>query len=434
MLTVKGFVSQAQLADNRFNTTAIFGELSSYARTFTKDITVHTDPRWANTELNVFSCKLSGTGRVSLSTEFKEQMLEIGKWVYDFGFTAGPTVGRQDFLVAFMDQFQGKVMDISCGEYLVDGLRRMPQWLAWKKVSTTDTDNSVKVWFNSASFEREYDEYEIIVVPPLANLNTFFRPTNELVTALAARSVTQLMELAQEAKGKKPETTLRVESVDYVSPNNPNQIIPTNWAVVIYGPAGESSDNIKAAIVSYILANSQESANSWKVIIPDLFRTTQMFVLPRWDLYAIPNRTDRVGIYSPITRAVDSLTFAKSFLAQLAAIHIENHLQITHSTYRSLVLLAVGGPDNHLSKFRLTDYVPDYIAESSTSEDFNRQSELTKTWTIALDKAILIAEVANDVTDLPTGYRRVTIGTKTYIAFKHNKVEYLVATKASMPV
>lgn len=55
MLTVKGFVSQAQLADNRFNTTAAFGELSSYARTFSKDITVHTDPRWANTELDVFS-------------------------------------------------------------------------------------------------------------------------------------------------------------------------------------------------------------------------------------------------------------------------------------------------------------------------------------------------------------------------------------------
>jgi hypothetical protein len=92
----------------------------------------------------------------------------------------------------------------------------------------------------------------------------------------------------------------------------------------------------------------------------------------------------------------------------------------------------VGGPDNHLAKFRLSDYVPDYIAESSTSEDFNRQSELTKSWTIALDKAILLAEVANDITDLPIGFRRVTAANKTFLAFKHNKVEYLVATKASI--
>ena len=432
MLTVKGFVSQAQLADNRFNTTAAFGELSSYARTFSKDITVHTDPRWANTELDVFSCKLSGTGRVSLSTEFQEQMLEIGKWVYDYGMTAGPTVGRQDFLVDFLDHFQGRITDVNCGDFLVDGLRRMPVWLSWKKVSTADAANAVKVWFNSAAFERDYDEFDIVVIPPLANLNTFFRPTNEVVTALAARTVSQLMELAQEAKGRKPETTLRVEMVDYVNPNNPNQIIPTNWAVVIYGPAGESSDNIKGAIVSYILANSQEPENSWKIIIPDLFRTTQMFILPRWDNYAIPNRTDRVGIYSPIVRANEAGSFAKNVLTQLTALHIDSHLQITHSTYRGLTLLAVGGPDNHLAKFRLSDYVPDYIAESSTSEDFNRQSELTKSWTIALDKAILLAEVANDITDLPIGFRRVTAANKTFLAFKHNKVEYLVATKASI--
>lgn len=432
MLTVKGFVSQAQLADNRFNTTAAFGELSSYARTFSKDITVHTDPRWANTELNVFSCKLAGTGRVSLSTEFQEQIIEIGKWVYEFGMTAGPTVGRQDFLVAFMDRFQGKVIDTNCGEFLVDGLRRMPQWLSWKKVSTNEPANAVKIWFNSASFERDYDEFEIVVIPPLANLNTFFRPTSEVVTALAARTVTQLMELAQEAKNKKPETTLRVESVDYVNPNNTSQIISTNWAVVIYGPAGEASDNIKGAIVSYILANSQETENSWKVIIPDLFRTTQMFILPRWDIYAIPNRTDRVGIYSPIVRVNESASFAKDFLSQLTALHIDNNLQVTHSTYRGLTLLAVGGPDNHLAKFRLSDYVPDYIAESSTSEDFNRQSDRTKAWTIVLDRAIILAEVANSVTDLPIGIRRVSVSGKNYLAFKHDKVEYLVATKASI--
>ena len=430
MLTVKGFISQPQLADNRFNTTAPFGELSSYARTFSKDITSHTDSRWPNTELELFVCKLSTTGRVSLSTEFADQIIQIGKWIYDLSVTASPSMGRNDFLTAFLNQFHGNITTVDCGEIKVNGTARIPEWVSWKKTSGTHADNYIKVWFSSTSFERDYDEYEIVVVPPVLNVDTFFRPYSEVVAAVNARSMPMLMEIVQEAKQKKPETLLRVEPIQYVNPGNSAQVIETNWPVIIYGPAGDTSDNVKAAIIAYILANSLEPENSWKMVIPDLFRSTQMYILPRWDLFAIPNRTDRVGIYSPIMSPVQAVALAKIKLPMLPTLHIDQHIQITHHKYRSIGLIAVGSTDNKDAKYKLTDYVPDYIAEASTHQDFNRQNEKTKQWTIMMDRLLQLAENATELTDLPIGVRRLLVNNKLFLAQKFEKVEYLVATKA----
>ena len=156
-----------------------------------------------------------------------------------------------------------------------------------------------------------------------------------------------------------------------------------------------------------------------------------MFILPRWDKYAVPNRTDKVGIYSPISTVTECLSHAKALLTQLPALHIEQNLQVSHHTYSSISFLAVGGIDNYLNRFKLSDYFPDYIAEASTSQDFNRQDELTKEWTNLLDKALQTAESMTSISSLPNGFRRTTVGTKLCVAFTHNKVEYILVSKAA---
>ena len=83
-------------------------------------------------------------------------------------------------------------------------------------------------------------------------------------------------------------------------------------------------------------------------------------------------------------------------------------------------------PDNVQNKFKLTDYIGDYIAESATSLDFNRMSEPSKAWTVAIEEMLILAENMAAVDSLPIHIRRTVVGDTTYIGRTLNKVEYLV--------
>ena len=426
MLTIKGFASHTKLFDNAQNATSVFGELSPHARSFSREISSYTSTLASDVILDVFVSKTETEARAAISTEFQEQMLKISKWCYTEGLTFTATTTKADFATKLLNEFFGVISDLTVADLVTSTNRKMPSWISF--TLSGNPANKIKIWFNNNSFEQEYDEYEIVIIPPMDNLNTFFRPVSEINAALAARNISRLAEMLQEAKSKKPETILRVETVDYINPNT-NTAITTNWGVLIYGPQGDNPDARKAALIAYILAHSNEPTSSWKQIVPDLFRTTQMFILPRWTKYAIPNRTDKVGIYSPISSVTESLDYAKSILTQLPALHIEQNLQVTHHTYSSISLLAVGGIDNYLSKFKLSDYFGDYIAEASTNQDFNRQDELTKDWSNQLDRALQTAESMTSISSLPNGFRRTLIGTKLCLAFTFNKVEYIVVSK-----
>lgn len=426
MLTIKGFASHTKLFDNAQNTTAVFGELSPHARSFSREISSYTSTLAPDVVLDVFVSKTETEPRASISTEFQEQMLKISSWCYTEALTYTSTTTKADFATKLLSQFFGVIKDLTIADLATSTNRKMPSWISFTLEGTTA--NKIKLWFNNNSFEQEYDEYDIVIIPPMDNLNTFFRPVSEINAALAQRNISKLAEMLQEAKSKKPETILRVETVDYINPNT-NSVITTNWGVLIYGPQGDNPDARKAALIAYILAHSNEPTSSWKQIVPDLFRTTQMFILPRWDKYAIPNRTDKVGIYSPISTVTESLTYAKSILTKLPALHVEQNLQVSHHTYGSISFLSVGGLDNYLNKFKLSDYFADYIAESSTNQDFNRQEELTKDWSNQLDRALQTAETMTSISSLPNGFRRTMVGTKLCLAFTFNKVEYIVVSK-----
>ena len=426
MLTIKGFASHTKLFDNTQGSTAMFGELSPHARSFSREISSYTNAQAPDLVLDVFVSKTETEARAAVSTELQEQILKICAWCYTEGLTFTSSTTKADFATKLLGQFFGVITDLTIADLATSANRKMPSWISFKVSGTTA--NTVKIWFNNNAFEQEYDDYEIVIIPPMDNLNTFFRPLSEINAALAARNISKLTERLQEAKNKKPETILRVETVDYINPNT-NVALTTNWGVLIYGPQGDNPDARKAALVAYILAHSNEPATNWKQIVPDLFRTTQMFILPRWTKYAIPNRTDKVGIYSPISSVTESLTFAKGLLTQLPAAHIEQNLQVSHHTYSSISFLSVGGIDNYLNKFKLSDYFSDYIAQSSTGQDFNRQEETTKEWSNLLDKALQTAESMTAISSLPNGFRRTTIGTKLCVAFTYNKVEYILVSK-----
>lgn len=431
MLKIKGFLNSSIMFDNSPNGSSMFCEISSYARTFSKDPLEFNDTRWPSVELVVLHNKNTvDNSTTSISTEFVFKTLEILQWVYENGTVNNVSTTRVDFMTRLLNRFSGQIGDTDCGTIVTDGVRFLPTWISWSQ--TSNTENEIKIWLTNDALEREYDEFEIVIVPPLTPVDTFFQSTTNVLKALGLSTPVTTMEAIHTAKNKKPETIVRAEVIPYTNQTMNNTYENTTWHAIIYGPAGDSTDRIKDAIVTYILANSAESIEQWKIVFPDIFRTTEMFVLPRWDKLAIPFRTAMTGLYSPITNVNADALFAKSKLTFIGTAHVDANLEVTHHKYRSLTLLCVGGTDNKEAKYKLTDYVPDYIAENSTHQDFNRMAEATKEWTTVLEELLIIAENADEFTTLPVNTRRSTRGNVLYITRKVRGVEYLVATKSSL--
>lgn len=432
MLKIKGFINFPAVTDNALNAVAKFGELSQYGRTFAREVLEYNDSRWPDVEMVALHCRDTVTGvRTAPSTEFTYKTLEIMQWVYQTGITNPTTMTTNDFLVNMLNMFQGQITTLNCGPLVTDGIRRLPEWVSWKQES--NTDNAIKFWLVNEAFERDFDEYEIVISPPIGLVDTFFQSTQQVQNALALVTPVKTMENIHTAKAKRPETILRAEVLPYTNQTmGAGNFINTTWYAIIYGPAGDSTDNIKRAIIDYIQSNSSADVNAWKIVFPDIFRTTEMFILPRWDLISIPFRQTVNGLYSPIARANHTLDWTKARLDFLSAAHINANMEMTHHKYRSIGLVTVGGTDNKDAKYRLTDYVGDYIAESSMAEDFNRQSQPTKDWTIMMEELLILAEEIDEFSTLPANVRRSTRANILFVGKKHAGVEWLVATKKSL--
>lgn len=427
MLSIKGFCTRRLQADNQPNRVATFGELSTYARTFSKDVGIYASTGVDAIEFNCFSNRLNGQANGILSTEFVDAIVNVTAWIYDKSTTVSQTVSKNDYLTELLNNFHGTIVNPNVGTIKFGEGRTMPEWVSFQL--NVPEQNEVKFWLSSAAFERDYDDYEITVVSPLTQLDTLFRPVSEIRAALALVPLSVQLDKVQTVKNKAPESILKAESIQYINPNDPSITIDTTWYLLIYGPAGNNVEAIRDAIVAHILENSNEPESSWKSILPYLFKITRMYVLPRWDKMAIPNRQAYAGIYSPVSTIGESLTYAKTTLPQLANTFVDTHLQVTHHKYRAISLLCCGGEDNAQDLFKLTDFMPDYIAESATSQDFNRMSESTKQWTVMMEELLIMAEAGDNAVALPLNTRRLTVGTKKYIARRYGRAEYLVAIK-----
>ena len=95
--------------------------------------------------------------------------------------------------------------NFDCGNVETDSTRWLPEWVSWK--STLDNgDNTIIVWLKDDSFQNQYDDYEIIVVPPVDNLDNFFNSVTQVSQMISALTYDSMIARVQAAKSKQPET------------------------------------------------------------------------------------------------------------------------------------------------------------------------------------------------------------------------------------
>lgn len=431
MYALKGFIVHAAMTSNAPGQVALIGELSTQSSTFSREKGYYTDAVAPGQTLVSMLSEDNGVA-VQATSETVTHVMRITRFIYNKTLETGGPMFTDELLSSLITNYASVADKFACGEIITDGNYYMPEWVSWRSKLPDLGDNLIKIWFVDGSFANQYDEYDIVVVSPLENLDDFFRVGSQVEVLLKAVTLPIMGDRIQTAKLSQPETIVRIDAYEYVDPLNAAHKVLSNWGVLIYGAAGNNIDAIKDALVEYILDNSTHTRKEWTPVLPDIFKRTEFILIPIWDAYAIPNRTVEAGIHSPIVTLSEVLARAKVLISEYPTPHINSHALVLGHPYKSLAIISCGGPENRDARYRLTDIFPDYIDVASTSVDFNRMDLATQTWALELMRMIIAAETVTQFSAVPIGMTKTTRGQLLYVVKSYQNVHYLVATKASL--
>jgi hypothetical protein len=439
--TIKGFVNYPLLFASIVGDTATVGELSKVSYSYAPDIQPYDNVgSYPNVALLAFFMDQDGT-TIPVPQLLGDYALQAVTWVMQQALLGNFTSSGAAFIQALSTQYSTTMSAISAGNMInFNSTLYCPEWIQYTQSTGDGNTNTVKLWLCDASFQAQYDLYTIRVIPPVTNVDDLFAGYTSVSAELADFDIPTLMQRIQASADEQPYTLLRSYNFNYVNQANTNQTLPTVWSVIEYGIAGDNTDSIKAAIVSYILANSQYTQAQWSLLIPELFLSTEFIVTPLWDQYAIPNGGLEPGIYSPNVSYGDSLYVAQQ-TAQgpgYTSGTVVNSLNIVPFQYKSLTLEFVSGPLNTSTDASIQSLFPDYINIPSTSVDFARMSTTTQEWVTFINNMLVLAETMTESTVLPTPvtggptYERIIRNNLYYLSATFNSIQYLMVPLAQL--
>lgn len=434
MYQLKGFSSVETLVSNVDGVVAPIGELSTYSSTFSKEKKIYPSDLNPYVTLYTFSSISSMSGDIAPVPEIVTLTQTILNWIYTRQMASSVVETKQQFLNALSTNFINECNGFVCGELInASNGKQFPEWISWATRGYVVEDNITTIWLSDQSFRQKYDNYEIVVVPPISNLDLFFTSASNVQSLVSSVTHVDRFNSIQAARGDYPETVLVGVSFNWVDPLNSTNLINTNWSILVYGPNGNDNDIVREAIAVYILENSTHTEAEWRAIFPDIFRRTEFLFFPRWHNYAIPNLILQSGIYSPVVYANKEITYLKSILVDYTTNFVDAHASVMPHPYKCLALDVIGGYENREGLYDITQVYPDILNVSNTSVDYNRMTADTQGLLNLLTEMILIAESLTYYSDIPVGYRKVERYGIMFITTRYMNIELLVSSKLTTP-
>lgn len=429
MQIIKGFVTIEQFINNLPGETALLGELSEWSSTYSKEKGDYLDNAVPGYKFTSFSSKDEITGISSLvSPLLVNQILSVVKTMLVYGGSNIRPFNAEDFRTTVYMEYFDSITEFSIGAFVDNGTTALPEWVSWESLSSGGSQ--IKIWLADSAFADQYDGYDIAIIPPVEPLDLFFTSyTNAIQHASERTSTSVLGELVHTVKNMCPETYIRFNEYSVTNPVNSSQSTKILWPVLIYGIAGDNVDNIKDALVNYILLNSSHTRAEWEIIIPDLFKRTEFTIIPRWDKVSVPNLSVLAGLYGSLMDPNECLAMAKLAVPSETPTFVGNNTTIFPYDYKAITLVAVNGSSNIVGKKTLIELFPDYLPVNTSSPDFSRMQTKTREWALLLEKLILAAETATPYTTVPVGTRRIVRNGFLFISAVYDNIHYLVAAR-----
>lgn len=418
---IKGFIGDNHKVINTPNIVNKLGEITPYSLTFGKEIGSYSHDDYNNLKLYTLYTRAEDND-IELDFVTVNEIFTVYKEINKYCENTIKPIYKDLLLNEIKNTFKGVIDNIRLGNIVEYKEWSLPGWFSYTSLAY---DYECKIWLSGSTLDYDYDEYSIVVVPPVSNLDVFFTSVSEIEDALSDRPISRLIDIAQELKEKDPETVTRVHEYNYVN-KTLDLKISTNWCVLIYGPSGDDVESIKEAIRKYVLDNSTHTETEWKEIFPDIFSINEFILIPRFDQYAIPSLYVEKGIYSSIFNLQDCINYCTSKIDYYPKDHIVNNVEIFPYDYNAIMICCIPGDSNDEACNTLNKVFKDFIPVSSTGYDFNRMKEGTKEWCLKLELMLKTAENLDEYSEIPNGLKKVFRNDKLYVSFTYNKIKYLM--------
>lgn len=446
MYNLKGFIRINDLVSNVTGEVSLLGEMSPIALSYAKEKGYYNLFDVNGIELVSMSGKLDSV-IAPVPDEVSALSIKVGKWALDNSTNSGlmgeVSGAYPDYMAALTAYFTGvtfvdeEFAALTMGPMVTIEVPlatdiMIPEWIAFTMVyddGPSEYPATVKVWFSDLAFRNQFDEYQIEVVPPIDDLDDFFLTYSAVLALVDAYTRPVQAEKIATTIGFHPPTLTKVMMYNWNDLEDPPNLIPTPWAVVIYGLAGNNNDLIVAAIRQYILDNSTHLLGEWLLRFPDIFKTTEFTVTPMWNRYSIDNMTLQAGVHSPMVNFNQDIDEVLATMPTYAEPHVRLHTMSGIFMYKSLSFYTVGSADNRDDQFDFTDVFDDYIAVSTDSLDFGKMSPITQGWVLFITELLQIAETMTEFSDIPFTCTRIIRSGVMYIAASYDDIQYLITSK-----
>ena len=432
MYILKGFIAIPELTDNAVGQVSPLGEISKDSMTYAKETGFYKNNSYPNVFLHAFNSRSDEEGVIAVPDTYRDLALAMGQFIFDAAAEGEfRTASAIEIVNAINTEFEDSVADVEVGGALEADDYRMPSWVTF---SANDDNSYIRLWFADQAFSTQYDEFEYEFIPPIDDIDDFFGTKEQVESVLSQSTFKRLVDAIDQKRGENPFTVARTQEYNWVNPTTEIDGPTVGWTAIVYGGAGDDPDQIRLALIDWILANSNHTRDEWLQIFPSIFVPTEFIITPLWHLFAIANQTIQSGLNSPVVGLQQALDIAK--VTCLGTGYAEDQLMentmvgVTPQDTLAFLATGSGANRNDLTNFRIMH--PDYIGVPLSSADFGRMSEQTQAWVRMFVDMLAVAEDMDTYTQIPNGYSRVIREGMVYTVKSFNGMQYLVATRSAV--
>lgn len=413
MLNIKGFVGVRHYADNQPKATARIGELSPIGKTVSRDIKVHTTAERPEVAFNLFSSRLATDVSYVEPTEQQiKTILDVALWVVDQGELkiAGPDVPSY---IANLDRQFGALG----GTFYIGELVEYNDGFYPTFVTLELSDWTFRLWFADREFVNQYDEFAIEVVPPVAVVDDLMQGYNQVKPLLEESTDTAMLNKTAKIEEDDPATLTKGMEYVWYDPSGVEGLnLRCGFGVVIYGTGGNTVDNIRNAIVDFILTRSQYDRNAWAKVLPELFSPNEMMFVPDWSRVVDSYDPLDDDIYSVTARPKDLENLAVQYTPGLPETHIRDHTESVPTLWRSITTVAIPSkPLSGAEPIPFSKLWKDYMLVPSDTPDFHRMSNETRQFVQIFHLLLTHASTWNEYSVLPPELSKTIRDDKVFV-------------------
>ena len=427
MYSLSGFITMPNFFDNTVGKTSVIGELSQSSGSYTRELGLYGNQAQPDVKLLSFN-STNDDVLVIVPQDVQNLVLRLGQWFYQNSVNGTLTSDHTVALQTLTASFGSEINVVSLGKMVTNGNYWLPENIRFS-IFALDT-NVIRLWFSDPAFAKQYDLYEMFVIPPVPNIDDLMGPKDAVIALINSINVPDQFAKASALRGKIGETDIIATNYDFVWQDGSGLIMALPWGAIFWGEAGRSVDVVQDNIVDYIREHSRFPIDIWEPWLPDLLTPTEFVIAPYWEQYAVPNMSLKAGIYSPTVKHKDAVKHVSDLLTTYTEEHIRDCLCVAGSIYKSLAFGVVGNIRNRHASIHFDEAQPEYFIVSTTSNDFSRLSPDGQAFVTLLMNLFVEAEKADQFSELPAGITRTTRDGVLYICAELKKVRYLVVAKS----